>query len=56
LTTREISSGSSSSPAKRSVANVLIVFSEFVIDITERITLLIDDHTVIDRALQDGGR
>jgi hypothetical protein len=38
------------------VANVLIVFSEFVIDITERITLLIGDHTVIDRAQQDGGR
>jgi len=46
----------SSSPAKRNVANVLIVFSEFVIDITERITLLIGDHTVIDRAQQDGGR
>lgn len=43
LTTSEISSGSGASPAKRSVANALIVFSEFVIDVA----MLIRDYTVI---------
>ena len=43
LTTSEISYGSGASPAKRSVANALIVFSEFVIDVS----MLIRDYTVI---------
>jgi hypothetical protein len=43
----DISSGSSASPTKRSVANVLIVFSERVIDIAKRVAVFICDCAVI---------
>jgi hypothetical protein len=47
LMTREISSGSSASPAKRSVANALIVLSDFVVDVAEDIAVLIRDRPII---------
>src|ERR1700730_15166328 len=51
--TREISSGSSASPAKRNVANALILLSDFVVDVPEAIARLIRDRAVIiyDNAL-----
>src|SRR5207302_2748501 len=47
LTTRVISSGSSASPAKRRVANALVAFSDFVVDVAEDIAVLIRDHAII---------
>src|ERR1700751_5306862 len=47
LMTREISSGSSASPAKRNVANALIPLSDFVVDVAEDIAVLIRDRTII---------
>src|SRR5216684_233045 len=46
FTTREISSGSSASPANRSVANALIILSDFVVDVTEDIASLIRDRAI----------
>jgi len=54
--TRDISSGSSASPAKRSVANVLIVLSEFVIDVAEDIAVRIGDPAVIVYETRSGER
>jgi hypothetical protein len=52
--TREISSGSSASPAKRSVAKALMSLSDFVVDVPEDIARLIRDSTIIiyDNALR----
>jgi hypothetical protein len=47
LTTREISSGSSASPAKRRVANALILLSDFVVDVPEDIANLVRDRAII---------
>src|SRR5689334_2279835 len=44
---REISSGSRVSPVKRNVANARVGSSELVIDIPERVAVLIRDHAVI---------
>jgi hypothetical protein len=46
-TTREISSGSSASPANRNVANTWLALSEFVIDIAEVFAVLIRDRPII---------
>src|SRR6516162_6207594 len=46
-TTREISSGSSASPANRSVANTWLALSEFVIDVAEVLAVLIRDRPII---------
>jgi hypothetical protein len=42
-----ISSGSSASPAKRRVANALVVLSDLVVDVAEDIAVLIRDRAVI---------
>ena len=53
-TAREISSGSSASPANRNVANTWLGFSQFVIDVAEVVAKLIRDHRIIiyDNALR----
>jgi hypothetical protein len=46
-TTREISSGSSASPANRNVANTWLVLSEFVVDVAEVFAMLIRNRPII---------
>ena len=44
---RVISSGSSASPARRRVANALVAFSDFVVDVAEDIAVRIRDGAII---------
>ena len=46
-TTREISSGSSASPANRNVANTWLALSEFVIDVAEVFAVLIRHRPIV---------